>query len=177
MDALIAWNDFWLRGLSQSPMVHSQAMQPFASEDGGKLVHYLAPGFQATTALKKASADRIQELLRICNWLAAPFGSQEDLLLSYGVADTDYTLDPNGNPIPTSRGVSDRIRAVAIRLPTPVRLVQRRDTRLCAHGADRREGTDRRWVGPIRPLATIRRRSTVAGARSSKPLSTACMAS
>ena len=58
---------------------------------------YLAPGFQATTALKKASSDRIQELLRICNWLAAPFGSQEDLLLSYGLADTDYTLDPNGN--------------------------------------------------------------------------------
>src|SRR5262249_47225230 len=68
---------------------------------------YLAPGFQATTALKKASADRVQELLRICNWLAAPFGSQEDLLLSYGLADTDYTLDASGNPIPTSRGVSD----------------------------------------------------------------------
>jgi putative aldouronate transport system substrate-binding protein len=41
------------------------------------------------------------------NFLAAPFGSQEDLLLSYGLKDTDYTLDPHGNPVSTTRGNSE----------------------------------------------------------------------
>src|SRR5262249_50227737 len=41
------------------------------------------------------------------NYLAAPFGSAEDLLLAYGVKDTDYKLDDKGNPIPTDRGNAD----------------------------------------------------------------------
>jgi putative aldouronate transport system substrate-binding protein len=54
--------------------------------------------------LKKASPDRIRELLRIMNFLAAPFGSQEDLLLTYGLKDKDYTVDDKGNPKPTTEG-------------------------------------------------------------------------
>jgi putative aldouronate transport system substrate-binding protein len=57
--------------------------------------------------MKKASPDRIRELLRIVDWLAAPFGSQEDLLLSYGLEGTDYTLDANSQPQPTPAGISD----------------------------------------------------------------------
>jgi putative aldouronate transport system substrate-binding protein len=58
----------------------------------------LIGGYGSTTALKQASPDRIKELLRIADWLAAPFGSAEDLLLSYGVQGTDYTFDANGAP-------------------------------------------------------------------------------
>jgi putative aldouronate transport system substrate-binding protein len=57
-------------------------------------------------ALKKASPDRIKELLRIMNFLAAPFGSQEDLLLSYGVKDQDYSVDAKGNPVPNAEGIN-----------------------------------------------------------------------
>ncbi len=59
------------------------------------------------TAIKKGSPDRVRELLRVLNYLAAPFGSQEDLLLSYGVEGPDYTLDANGNPVLTERGNPD----------------------------------------------------------------------
>src|SRR5207237_9836257 len=59
------------------------------------------------TMIKKASAERTKELLRILNWLAAPFGSSEDLLLSFGVAGADYNLDNNGNPVLTERGNPD----------------------------------------------------------------------
>jgi putative aldouronate transport system substrate-binding protein len=38
------------------------------------------------------------------NWIAAPFGSQEYLLMQYGVKDVDYTLDELGNPVPTQQG-------------------------------------------------------------------------
>ena len=57
--------------------------------------------------LKKAPDDRIKEVLRIMNWLAAPFGSAEDLLLTVGVKDVDYTLDAQGNATPTERSNAD----------------------------------------------------------------------
>ncbi|MBV9577828.1 MAG: hypothetical protein JO057_04470, partial [Chloroflexi bacterium] len=43
----------------------------------------------------------------ILNWTAAPFGSQQDLLMTYGVADTDYTLDANGNPVTNDHWAGD----------------------------------------------------------------------
>jgi putative aldouronate transport system substrate-binding protein len=57
-------------------------------------------------AIKKSSPDRIKELLRIMNFLAAPFGSQEDLLLTYGLKDQDYSLDASGNPVPKPDGIA-----------------------------------------------------------------------
>ena len=56
---------------------------------------------------KKASADRIKELLGVLNFLASPFGSAEHLLINYGVKDTDYKLDNNGNPVLTDKGKAD----------------------------------------------------------------------
>jgi putative aldouronate transport system substrate-binding protein len=41
------------------------------------------------------------------NWFAAPFGSYEDQLLTFGLKDVDYTLDDNGNPTLTQQGNSD----------------------------------------------------------------------
>jgi hypothetical protein len=40
--------------------------------------------------------DRIEELLRIMDFLSAPFRTQEDLWLQYGLPDVDYTLDSGG---------------------------------------------------------------------------------
>jgi putative aldouronate transport system substrate-binding protein len=59
------------------------------------------------TAIKKGSPERVKELLRVLNYLAAPFGSQEDLLLSYGVEGPDYILDDKRNPVLTERGNPD----------------------------------------------------------------------
>lgn len=103
------WADIWYRGLQQNPPMHSRPIGLFAAQAGGKLQHYQHQGFIGANAFKKASADRIQELLRICNWLAAPFGSQEHMLLNYGLPDVDYTLDAHGNPVPTDRGVQDSV--------------------------------------------------------------------
>lgn len=94
------WNDFWGRGLQQNPPVNFHPLAPFPAQAGGQPMHCLSVGFQLATALKKASADRIQELLRIVDYLAAPFGSAEDLLLIAGIPGVDYTLDSNGNPQP-----------------------------------------------------------------------------
>ncbi len=99
-----SWIDLWRQGGQFGNRFHM--LKPFAAADGGKPQAFLSHGFISMNVLKKASADRIKELLRIMNFLAAPFGSQEDLLLSYGLKDQDYTLDAKGNPVPTPEGIS-----------------------------------------------------------------------
>jgi putative aldouronate transport system substrate-binding protein len=103
----VAWQDLLQRGPKLEPPVTALPVAPFAAHDGAKPVHYLRPGYIAANMLKKAPPERLKELLRIINWLAAPFGSAEDLLLTVGVKDADYTLDANGNAIPTEHSNAD----------------------------------------------------------------------
>jgi putative aldouronate transport system substrate-binding protein len=55
---------------------------------------------------KQSSPDRVKELLRIIDYLAKPFGTQEDLLLTYGLSPSDYTLNADGDPKYTSDGIN-----------------------------------------------------------------------
>lgn len=57
--------------------------------------------------IKKGDPEHVEKVLRVANFLAAPFGSEEYLLLTYGVAGVDYEMDGAGNPIPTDRGPAD----------------------------------------------------------------------
>ena len=100
------WQDFWRQGL-QAKGYNFNMIPPFSAASNIKPQHYFSSGALGATVLKKGSPDRIKELLGILNFLAAPFGSQEDLLLTSGVKDTDYTLDPNGNPVLTKQGTPD----------------------------------------------------------------------
>jgi putative aldouronate transport system substrate-binding protein len=81
-------------------------IKPFPAQDSMKPIQFLGTGFVSMNVLKKASPDRIKELLRIMNWLASPFGSEEDLLLTYGLEGQDYTKDDKGNPKPTPEGIA-----------------------------------------------------------------------
>jgi putative aldouronate transport system substrate-binding protein len=57
--------------------------------------------------LKKAPEARIRMLLHVLNYIAAPFGSEEYLLVRYGVKSHDWQPDDHGNPITTSAGQTD----------------------------------------------------------------------
>lgn len=52
---------------------------------------------------RSLSSSRIEECLRIANYLAAPFGSYEYTLLNYGVEGVDWTMGANG-PTYTTAG-------------------------------------------------------------------------
>jgi putative aldouronate transport system substrate-binding protein len=54
--------------------------------------------------VKKGSPDRVKLLLRVLNYIASPFGSQEWALLNYGVEGVHFNRDPQGVPILTERG-------------------------------------------------------------------------
>ncbi len=96
--------DFWQRGNKLNPPTKFGMIDLFPAQAGQKPNYFLGTGFVSMNVLKKNSPDKIKEILRIMNWLASPFGSQEDLLLSYGLKDQDYTLDDQGNPKPTPEG-------------------------------------------------------------------------
>ncbi|MDX2820234.1 extracellular solute-binding protein [Streptomyces ipomoeae] len=56
------------------------------------------------TVLKKAKKERVELLLRILDYLAAPFGSQEWELVHYGVEGTHFTRAEDGSPQATKLG-------------------------------------------------------------------------
>lgn len=106
-DPFNGWQDAWRQAL-QSPQPFDAKMLPaFAAKDGGKPQHFVTGGHLWATALKKGSPERLKEMLRILNWLAAPFGSAEDQLLTFGLPEVDYTIDSTGNPALTKEGNSD----------------------------------------------------------------------
>jgi putative aldouronate transport system substrate-binding protein len=96
--------DFWQRGNKVNPQTRFAMLNLFPAQAGQKPGYFLGTGFVSMNVLKKNSPDKIKEILRIMNWLASPFGSQEDLLLSYGLEGQDYTLDDQGNPKTTPDG-------------------------------------------------------------------------
>jgi putative aldouronate transport system substrate-binding protein len=72
------------------------------------------------TFLKKASPDRIKLILRVMNFLAAPFGTQEAVLVQYGVEGVDYTLNQDGNIVPTDQGKKEAVQFNYITAMAPV---------------------------------------------------------
>lgn len=58
------------------------------------------------TAIKKADDGRVVELLKIMNYLSAPFGSKEFLFRKYGNAGTQHTV-VDGNPTLTKQGMDE----------------------------------------------------------------------
>src|ERR1051326_8749247 len=82
-------------------------VSPFSAVGGQQPTYWAQQGVFGYSVLKKASPDRIKELLRVLNWIASPFGSQEYLLMRYGIKDVDYTPDAKGNPVLTAQGKAE----------------------------------------------------------------------
>ncbi|WP_155375291.1 type 2 periplasmic-binding domain-containing protein [Catellatospora vulcania] len=59
----------------------------------GSGANWQSGGIFGFTVFKKAPADRIKLLLRICDYLAAPFGTKEYELSHYGIEGVHFTRD------------------------------------------------------------------------------------
>jgi putative aldouronate transport system substrate-binding protein len=89
-----------------TPPVKVRTIQPFA-HDGGKPTWHQFHAAIGITAIKKNPPERVKEILRILNYFAAPFGSQESRLLEYGLEGVHFQYDAQGNPIKTDKGRAD----------------------------------------------------------------------
>lgn len=61
------------------------------------------------TGLKQASPERLKELLRICNYFAAPFGTSEYFYNVYGVEGLHHTVSASGDPKLTAAGQAETV--------------------------------------------------------------------
>ncbi|ACU73543.1 extracellular solute-binding protein family 1 [Catenulispora acidiphila DSM 44928] len=106
-DGTGAWNKGDAQsGVAANPSYERQAFKIFAY-DGGKATMPLYPGAGMFSYLNKKLSDaQVKELLRIANYLAAPFGSAEYLVSRYGKEGVDYTMT-SGAPILTDQGNKD----------------------------------------------------------------------
>lgn len=76
---------------------------PIPGFDGGEGVAHLAAPTWAIGAISKGNEERLETILKVWNYLAAPFGSEEQLTVLYGREGTDYTLDGT-DPVQTEQG-------------------------------------------------------------------------
>jgi putative aldouronate transport system substrate-binding protein len=104
-DSWDAWPVYYEENVA-GPSFKINGMLPPNYDSGSKAVTWQQDPAFSFTAFKKASKSRIKELLKIVNWLAAPFGSTEYLLKNYGVSPADWTRR-SGDVIATQLGISE----------------------------------------------------------------------
>jgi putative aldouronate transport system substrate-binding protein len=112
--------NLWNNAKKVSPDV--KLRQPVPPPADGSNGHYwYGPGVFGYTAIRKASPERVKEILRIMNYLAAPIGSEEYLLTHYGVKGVDWDFDDKGNPTLTPKGQADQMPwgAGTVTVPNP----------------------------------------------------------
>ncbi|MEU6842792.1 extracellular solute-binding protein [Streptomyces sp. NPDC046716] len=73
--------------------------------DGATTRYQQSQGCFGTTVIKKASKDRIELILRVLDYLAAPFGTEEYELTHFGLEGTHFKRDKDNNPIATELGL------------------------------------------------------------------------
>ncbi|MFF3852224.1 extracellular solute-binding protein [Micromonospora sp. NPDC002575] len=103
-DGLGAWQG--LQG-EQSKVLPSFNMQPlpvFGAAGAQPVIWGSEKPIFFTFVKKGLGADRVDEILRVLNWCAAPFGSREFELREYGVEGKHFTRAADGSPIPTELG-------------------------------------------------------------------------
>lgn len=100
------WPSVASRGEAINPDFQQASMVLPQWDGGGQSGHFLNAGVSGFLGLKKASDDRIEEILRVLDWFAAPFGSEEYLFINYGIPGEHYTLEGT-DPVSTPAGVNE----------------------------------------------------------------------
>lgn len=104
----VASADNWYRSgalrsaQKKDPAGDPQLLLPFG-HDGGAYAFPSSPGFYAIVAISAEAAsdeERLKEILRVMNYLRAPFASEEGFFLRFGLEGTQFSYDDNHAPKP-----------------------------------------------------------------------------
>jgi putative aldouronate transport system substrate-binding protein len=82
-------------------------IHPFSADGKAKPIYHTGPSNFGMSFIKKASTDRVKLLLRVLNYIASPFSSQEWALLNYGVEGVHFNRAAQGVPVLTDKGKAE----------------------------------------------------------------------
>jgi putative aldouronate transport system substrate-binding protein len=97
----------WSLLAAENPAGRLRVIHPFSADGKAKPIYHTGPSNFGISFIKKASDDRVKLVLRVLNYIASPFGSQERTLLDYGVEGVHYNRDANGIPALTDKGKNE----------------------------------------------------------------------
>ncbi len=103
-DGLGTWRASQSEQARVTPGYDIQPMPVFSAIGGPPLAWGSSEPMFYTFVKKGLGKERTEEILRVLNWCAAPFGSKEYELSAYGVEGTHFTRAADGSPIPTDLG-------------------------------------------------------------------------
>ncbi len=105
-DNYTAWVGYIATYKPDNPQMNLNGMLPPGFDANSKpMIRRGSPSY-STAIIKKASKDRIREVLAVANYLAAPFGTKEYVVKKYGVPGTDYAVK-NGDLVLTKQGATE----------------------------------------------------------------------
>jgi putative aldouronate transport system substrate-binding protein len=80
----------------------------------------LGPGIFSISVIKQQEdPERLKLMLRVLNWLSAPFGTEEYLYRLYGQEGVDHTRDSKGNPVLTKQGSTNTVLPIRYLADSP----------------------------------------------------------
>ena len=103
-DGVGGWHGALGLNLPSNPKFQMQPMDFFAP-DGGKPTLFRGSPAAIFSFIKKTDdASKVEEMLALANFAAAPFGTEENMLIVNGVEGIHYTRDAQNAPQATAKG-------------------------------------------------------------------------
>ena len=100
-DGLGAWRETQIEQAKVTPGFEMKPVPLLSARGADPLLWGSKEPLFYTFVKKGLGKERTEELLRVLNWCAAPFGSKEYELCLYGVEGKHFTRAPDGSPRPT----------------------------------------------------------------------------
>jgi putative aldouronate transport system substrate-binding protein len=97
----------YARQLKSNPTFRQTPFPPFAHDGGRPVIYGADPAALYTFLNKKLPQAKLEEYLDLADWCSAPFGTEEAMLVSYGVEGVHYKRDAKGTPSYTDQGTKD----------------------------------------------------------------------
>src|SRR5690606_20634263 len=122
-DGLGAWRPLQSEQRKITPEFDMQPLPIFSATVGKPLAWGNDQPTFYTFIKRDLEHSRLQEILRVLNWLAAPFGSKEHELAQHGVEGKHFTRAPDRSPIPTELGrkeIANQFHIISGRVPVMV---------------------------------------------------------
>jgi putative aldouronate transport system substrate-binding protein len=94
---------------AMDPPSNIKLAAPFSADGTTTPLYFFGRPNFSIALIKKSPEPRVRELLRILDWFASPFGSQEYHLKTYGIEGRDFNFNEMGNPIVTDLGRSELV--------------------------------------------------------------------